>query len=474
MRVTAFLRLASDDRLVELLRGGSDTAFEVLFDRYHRKLLAFCRQMVGSTEEAEDVVQHTFLAAYRELPASGRPIAVRPWLYAVARNRCLSVLRMRGRRPAGEAGGEPASEHLSAAVERREELRDLLGDLAELPDDQRAALVLAELGDVSYPEIAQVLDCHRDKVKALVFQARTSLIAARAARETPCAEVRVQLANLRGSALRRAELRRHLGACAGCREFRDEVKAQRRALALVLPVVPAVGLKAAVLGAAGTAAAGGGGATVAATAVVAVTLAAGGAAGVEAIRDEPPPRVEPKVRQVAQPAGAATAARPLLASGAAKTAAPLDGRAGGESSRGRAVGRSGAKGHGRANGRGRGAGRGRVHGRAHGHGRGAGRDRVNGRAIGHGRGNGRGRAVGPPASPPGHGRRSTTRPGAGNPSAVAPGRAVGPPATPPASQSPGAPSRGRKVGPPATPPGQAAKPASPPGHGPKPGRGPKP
>jgi hypothetical protein len=84
-------------------------------------------------------------------------------------------------------------------------------------------------------------------VKALVFQARETLMGWRAARETPCAQVREQLATLRGSALRRASIRRHVEQCAGCAEYETEVNRQRAALCVALPVVPAAGLKAAVL-----------------------------------------------------------------------------------------------------------------------------------------------------------------------------------------------------------------------------------
>jgi RNA polymerase sigma factor (sigma-70 family) len=116
------LRLASDERLVDMLRGGSEAAFEALFDRHHRGVLGFCRHMLGSVEEGEDAVQHTFLAAYRELAASDKPIQLRPWLYAIARNRCLTVLRTRSRQAVGELE-EPPTEHLAAEVERRHELR---------------------------------------------------------------------------------------------------------------------------------------------------------------------------------------------------------------------------------------------------------------------------------------------------------------------------------------------------------------
>lgn len=280
------LRLASDERLVDALRGGSEAAFEVIYTRHHRGVLSFCRHMLGSVEEAEDALQHTFLSAYRDLLRSDKPIQLRPWLYAIARNRCLSVLRARHERSPDEPV-EPSTEHLSHEVERRHDLRALLGDLAELAPDQRAALVLAELGDMSHDEIGAVLECPKEKVKALVFQARSSLIASRTARETSCAEIREQLANLRGGSLRRNTLRRHLRDCPGCRDYRDQVLAQRNALALILPVAPTLGLKAAVLGAAGvTAAAGGGTASVVATAVVAVCVAGGGTAAVDIARDD--------------------------------------------------------------------------------------------------------------------------------------------------------------------------------------------
>ena len=280
------LRLASDDRLVELVRGGSEPAFEVVFDRHHRGVLALCRHMLGSPQEAEDAVQHTFLAAFRNLAGSRKAIQLRPWLYTIARNRCLSVLRARREKPAGELESL-STEHLSIAVQRRQDLRDMLRDVSGLPEDQRAALVLSEVGGASHDEIAQVLGVQREKVKALVFQARSSLIVSRDARETPCADIRVQLGEVRGGALRRTTLRRHLRECPGCREYRAALHEQRRALALALPVVPSLALKGgAMVAASGTGAAvAGGSAATALTAKVLVVaaLAGGGAAGVSAV-----------------------------------------------------------------------------------------------------------------------------------------------------------------------------------------------
>jgi RNA polymerase sigma factor (sigma-70 family) len=306
------LRVASDERLVELVRGGSEAAFEAIYDRHHRGILAFCRHMLASADEAEDAVQHTFMAAYRHLADGSAEIQLRPWLYAIARNRCLTLLRARRERPLAEHEA-PATEHLSTEAQRRQDVRDLLGDVARLPEDQRAALVLAELGAVSHDEIALVLNVPRQKVKALVFQARTSLAATRKARETPCEEIREQVANLRGGALRRTTLHRHLRECAGCRAFRDEVALQRKTLAVALPVIPTVGLKEAALGAAfGSGTAGGGAAAasasgaLAAKALVTVALVGGGTTvGVEATRHAVPlPRAAERSTHAAPAAGA--------------------------------------------------------------------------------------------------------------------------------------------------------------------------
>lgn len=260
-RSRRLLAAFGDDRLVEQVRRGNDAAFEVLFDRHHRGILSFCRHMLASPEEAEDAVQHTFIQAYESIRRSGRELKLKAWLYAIARNRCLSVLRAR-REQAAELDDIPTA-GLSDAVQRRADLRDMLSDIRELPEDQRAALVLSEIGDLSHAEIATVVGCEASKVKSLVFQARSSLIETRNARDVPCHEIREQLATATGGALRRGPLRRHLKQCDGCAEFRKSVMKQRRAMAALIPVVPSVALKQGALAAVGigggaSAAAGGG------------------------------------------------------------------------------------------------------------------------------------------------------------------------------------------------------------------------
>jgi RNA polymerase sigma factor (sigma-70 family) len=272
-RSKRLLALAGDERLVEQIRRGNELAFEIVFERHGAPILGFCRHMLGSHEEAEDAVQHTFAAAFHDLQRGGeRQITLKPWLYTIARNRCLSLLRARREQPA-ELEDVP-TEGLAEQVERRAELRDLLGDLRELPEEQRAALLLAEAADLSHAEVAGVLGCEVARVKALVFRARSGLIERREAREAPCIDIREQLANLRGGSLRRSQLRHHLRHCTGCSEYREQIRRQRQMLAAALPVAPSLGLKSSVLSAAGIGggAAGGG----------AAAAAGGGAAGVAA------------------------------------------------------------------------------------------------------------------------------------------------------------------------------------------------
>ena len=116
--------------------------------------------MLGSHEEAEDALQRVFVSAHAHLRDGAAHVNLKPWLYTIARNRCLSTLRARREALALDDVCEPSSAGLALAdeVELGEELREVLGDIARLPDDQRAALVLAELGDLSQQEIAATLD----------------------------------------------------------------------------------------------------------------------------------------------------------------------------------------------------------------------------------------------------------------------------------------------------------------------------
>ena len=302
------LRLLSDERLIARARAGDARAFEAIYDRYERPLRAFCRHMLGRREDADDAAQHVFLSAYRDLIRSDKPIELRPWLFTIARNRCRSVLRSRYRaeRLNQPLDYEPSVDGLAieAQVERREYVEELLRDIARLPEEQRAALILSQLEALRHDEVAQVLAVPADKVKALVFQARTSLIASQQARETSCRDIRAQLSTLSGPALRRRALRRHVRDCDGCREYERRLVEQRQAMVLLLPVASAPALRQGVL-ANLFGGAGGGGAlggavvkTVALKSALAVTVVAGGA-GMAVVARHPSATAAPTVSTIA-------------------------------------------------------------------------------------------------------------------------------------------------------------------------------
>ena len=154
------LRLASDERLIELTRRGQQSAFEALVARYNARLLAFCRHMLRSREDAEDVLQEVFAAAFNAIMADTRPINARPWLYRIARNRSLNHLRRNTAIGVDSMDTHfaDAGQSTSEKVHKREEFRLLLADIGHLPETQRSALVLREMDALSYEQIALAME----------------------------------------------------------------------------------------------------------------------------------------------------------------------------------------------------------------------------------------------------------------------------------------------------------------------------
>ena len=283
------LRLQSDERLIALTRRGHHGAFEALVQRYQPRLLAFCRHMLGSQEDAEDVLQEVFTAAFNAMLADDRAINARPWLYRIARNRSLNHLRRP--QPAGQDSMDVFERDGGAStadtVHKREEFRQIVADVHELPETQRTALLLREIDALSYDQIAEAMDTTIPSVKSLLVRARVSLAEAAESRLLTCAEVRLELGQVaEGLARTTAPVRRHLKACDRCRTFRGELRKTSRALAAVYPIGPLIFLKKlwvakAGVGSAGAAgaAASGGAAGGSGMAGVAVTAAGGFTAG---------------------------------------------------------------------------------------------------------------------------------------------------------------------------------------------------
>jgi len=185
-RETPGRSVQSDEQLVALVRGGQQDAFDTLAARYQRRLLSFCQQMLRSKEDAEDALQDVFASAYGAILADERAIQVRPWLYRIARNRCLNQLR-RTAAVAVDSMDEHSAEHGRTLVEKvvsRQEFRELLGDVQALPDTQRTALLLREIDGFAYSHIAVAMDTTVPGVKSLLVRARIGLLDSAAVRET--------------------------------------------------------------------------------------------------------------------------------------------------------------------------------------------------------------------------------------------------------------------------------------------------
>ncbi|MGB8879167.1 MAG: sigma-70 family RNA polymerase sigma factor, partial [Solirubrobacteraceae bacterium] len=242
---TPLLRLQSDERLVSLIRRGSTAAFEVLVARYNARLLAFCRHLLGSREDAEDVLQEVFSAAFNAILDDDRPINVRPWLYRIARNRSLNHLR-RIQAVGVDSMDIHLSDHGSTTADKvheREEFRLLVGDIQCLPETQRTALVLREMDALSYEQIAEAMETTVPSVKSLLVRARVSLAEASQARMLTCEEVREELGEVAEGLLRRPGplVRRHLRTCERCSTFKSQLNETSKALAAVLPIGIVVG-----------------------------------------------------------------------------------------------------------------------------------------------------------------------------------------------------------------------------------------
>src|SRR3954463_8135426 len=289
----------SDERLVGVATDGDERAFEVLYERHSPAMLRYCRSLLRSTQEAEDVKQEVFVLAISALRRGAQPDAFRPWLYRIAHNACMSHLRMR--RPVlvadngvllgPAAPAEPVQHH-------REELRQLLDDIGKLPDVQRGALLLREMDGFSYEQVGEVLGLPLSTVRASIFRARRTLQGLAAARDADCEVIQSELSELADRRGRRGRhITSHLSVCTTCRDFRDGLRRRPTVLGGVAPAGPLapgllLALKGKLLGGAtasggagtaiATASGGAGAAKIAAVAASSIALLAG--AGVEADR----------------------------------------------------------------------------------------------------------------------------------------------------------------------------------------------
>jgi RNA polymerase sigma factor (sigma-70 family) len=174
------LSTQSDERLVDLVRAGSDPAFEAIVERYRRALMRYVSRLLPP-ERAEDVVQQSFVKAYEAMHRDEAELNLRPWLYRIAHNGALNALRDRSLAHAELDQRIDGVERPDQAFERSVGLRELVVAVQALPERQRSAILLRELEGRSYEEIAAALGVTDGAVRQLLNRARNALRGAVAA-----------------------------------------------------------------------------------------------------------------------------------------------------------------------------------------------------------------------------------------------------------------------------------------------------
>jgi RNA polymerase sigma factor (sigma-70 family) len=171
---SAILACQSDDRLVALTRSGHERAFEAIVDRYSGPLLRFCRGILPESR-AEDAVQQSFINAHAALTESDDAVQLKPWLFTVARNASLNMLRQNGWNYDEIPLDFDGVRRPDQVVEERAELEQTVIAMNQLPDRQRSALVMRELEGRSYKEIGRALGANDGAVRQLLNRARVAL-----------------------------------------------------------------------------------------------------------------------------------------------------------------------------------------------------------------------------------------------------------------------------------------------------------
>jgi RNA polymerase sigma factor (sigma-70 family) len=230
-----------------------------IFRSHHQALYRYCLAILGNRQDAEDALQDTMVKVLRALPGEKRSIALKPWLYRVAHNQSIDLLRRRREGDSLEERETPGGEELTTQVELRQRLRQLIADLEVLPERQRGALLMREAAGLNLEEIATALNTSSAVARQTLYEARLGLRQMDAGREMKCDAITKALSDGDGRVRRRRDIRAHLRDCGDCRRFAAEIDSRRDALAAIspLPAVAATALLQGLIGGGGGAAAGG-------------------------------------------------------------------------------------------------------------------------------------------------------------------------------------------------------------------------
>lgn len=244
-------RLVGDEQLARLIATGDREAFAALYDRYLPALVRYCRGILLVREDAEDAAQNAMVAALRALPTRPPQLALRAWLYRVAHNEAISLMRRRHQHEPLERAAEIPGTDIGETAAVRARLRQLVSDLRSLPERQRGALVMRELCGLGYDEIAGALGSSEGTAMQTVFEARSALMHCESGRTLGCEGVQRIISDGDRRSLRARRVRAHMRSCDGCRAFEMSVSTRTRDLSVLVPIAAGKAAIAALLGALG-------------------------------------------------------------------------------------------------------------------------------------------------------------------------------------------------------------------------------
>jgi RNA polymerase sigma factor (sigma-70 family) len=224
-----------DERLARLVGAGSDMAFSLLYERYHQQLYRYCRSILRDETDAQDALQSALAGSLAALQRGRRNAPVRPWLFRIAHNEAISLLRRRPAQPELSESEQSAVGSAEDQAQTRASLAQLVADLQDLPERQRAALVMHELSGLSHAEIAVALETTPRASKQAIFEARQALAELAEGRAMTCEKVQRAISDGDGRALRGRRLRAHMRDCATCAAFAAEIPARRTQLQMLAP-----------------------------------------------------------------------------------------------------------------------------------------------------------------------------------------------------------------------------------------------
>ncbi|WP_120004978.1 RNA polymerase sigma factor [Nesterenkonia muleiensis] len=173
---------SSQRTLVLRAMDGDLRAFEALVDQYQRPLRSFCHRMVRDAQEAEDIVQDTFLTVWRRFDTLHDPARFKAWIYRLASNACVDLIRKRETRRSVPTDSSDLQDFADLGVspernaEVSEAVRALEQVLAQLPPEQKLAWVLFEMQGESYAQIADILKVTENSVRGRIHRARMSIV----------------------------------------------------------------------------------------------------------------------------------------------------------------------------------------------------------------------------------------------------------------------------------------------------------